>query len=269
MVVVLIVAVGLGWFVYRAHVQRDAVAAIQRAGGHVTYGSRVEALLSQPDRDVRWGWLRWLSTTLGEEYVLDVSAVTLADSSDVDAVMPQIAQLNFLRALRISGHLTNQGMAYLRHMKSLDSLNIASPDVTGLGLSYLEPLSHLTSVELQGSQLTDTDIERLKDLPRLRSLTVSSQKLTGFCFARPDRFEAMRLLSIASAQFTDNSLAYLKPLTRMTILDLSKTTVTGAGLPQLRDLPNLRLIFLHRGQANDEAIRSLSLVHPGLLVQIL
>ena len=36
MALVLALGVGLGWFVHRAQVQRDAVAAILRAGGRVS-----------------------------------------------------------------------------------------------------------------------------------------------------------------------------------------------------------------------------------------
>jgi hypothetical protein len=44
MVLVLIVGGGLGWFVRRATVQRDAVEAITAAGGSVTDGSPLELL---------------------------------------------------------------------------------------------------------------------------------------------------------------------------------------------------------------------------------
>jgi hypothetical protein len=36
-VFVIVVGAGLGWFVRQAHVQRDAVAAIEEAGGSVRY----------------------------------------------------------------------------------------------------------------------------------------------------------------------------------------------------------------------------------------
>jgi hypothetical protein len=36
-VLVLAIGAGLGWIVHEAHVQRDAVAAIRKAGGSVTY----------------------------------------------------------------------------------------------------------------------------------------------------------------------------------------------------------------------------------------
>jgi hypothetical protein len=37
MVLVLITGGGLGWVIHRAQVQRDAVAAIKRVGGHIGY----------------------------------------------------------------------------------------------------------------------------------------------------------------------------------------------------------------------------------------
>ena len=54
MVFVLTLGGMLGWIVYQAHVQRDAVLAVQRAGGRV--------------------WYDWLCS--GNGYVLPASAVT-------------------------------------------------------------------------------------------------------------------------------------------------------------------------------------------------
>ena len=64
----------LGWVVHRAHVQRDAVAAIQQAGGEVLYewewanGKRILRKTQPP-------WPPWLINWLGPDYFGNVVSV--------------------------------------------------------------------------------------------------------------------------------------------------------------------------------------------------
>src|SRR5262245_2007903 len=76
MIAVLVLGVGLGWVVHRARVQRDAVAAIEHAGGRVVYD---------------WAWVdghaappgagppapRWLVDLLGPDYFGHPAAIYL------------------------------------------------------------------------------------------------------------------------------------------------------------------------------------------------
>src|SRR4051794_16010484 len=62
MALVLALGVGLGWFVHRAQVQRDAVAAILRAGGRVSYDWQWNNGRRIAKAKPRWpGWLECFS----------------------------------------------------------------------------------------------------------------------------------------------------------------------------------------------------------------
>ena len=74
-VLVLVFGAGLGWIVHEAHIQRDAVAAIKKAGGFVKY-----------DWEWRFGknisgakpWApRWLVDLIGVDYFGHVTVVGL------------------------------------------------------------------------------------------------------------------------------------------------------------------------------------------------
>src|SRR5262249_45105472 len=73
MALVLAFGCGLGWFVHRAQVQRDAVAAILRAGGRVSYDWQWN--------NGRWiakgkpRWPGWLVDRLGSDYVANVTRI--------------------------------------------------------------------------------------------------------------------------------------------------------------------------------------------------
>ena len=63
MLAVLILGGGLGWTVHRAHVQRDAVAAIKRGGGRVEFDWQY--LNGKYLRDATPPGPRWLAAAIG------------------------------------------------------------------------------------------------------------------------------------------------------------------------------------------------------------
>ncbi len=105
MVIVLITGGGIGWLMYRARVQRDAVAAIQRAGG-LTYYDWDMRDINTPDfnllvanRSRQPKWRKWLIERIGPDYLGTVRSVTLIGPGNADPVMPYISQLEDLEEL--------------------------------------------------------------------------------------------------------------------------------------------------------------------------
>ena len=97
MILVLVVGGVLGWFARRARVQRDAVAAIKRAGGVVFY---------------KWQWAnndlilnasppgpRWLRAPLGPDFLDEVAFVQLCGPNVTDAVLPYVGRLRRIEGL--------------------------------------------------------------------------------------------------------------------------------------------------------------------------
>src|SRR5262245_41378889 len=95
MALVLAIGGGLGWFVHRAQLQRDAVAAILRAGGRVSYdwqwnnGRRIAK--GKPR------WPGWLVDRLGPDYFADVTRVDLAPRG-TDEVLAYVGHLGRLQS---------------------------------------------------------------------------------------------------------------------------------------------------------------------------
>jgi len=73
MLLVLILGGGFGWVVHRARVQRDAVAAIEGAGGSVRY-----ELFTLSSKNYKFETPQWLLSHLGADYVGTVKAVYLS-----------------------------------------------------------------------------------------------------------------------------------------------------------------------------------------------
>src|SRR4051794_4684008 len=77
MVLVVCVAVLLGWRVNKARQQREAVAAVRRHGGWVHYDYEFVNDKLTPGRQP-WG-PRWLRRRLGDEYFQEVRSIGFTD----------------------------------------------------------------------------------------------------------------------------------------------------------------------------------------------
>ena len=73
MVLVLLVGAGLGWTVRKARMQREAVAAVEKAGGFVTYDFGLDASRTRIPRRPRF--IGWLDRCIGRDYIYSVVEV--------------------------------------------------------------------------------------------------------------------------------------------------------------------------------------------------
>ena len=101
MIVVLLLAGGLGWIVRLAHVQRDAIAAIRSGGGDTTYSWQLKRLPDgsrRLDPNARPRAPKWLIDSLGPDFFGRVELVQLGPRNQ-HAVMKHLEQLDRLRTL--------------------------------------------------------------------------------------------------------------------------------------------------------------------------
>ena len=91
---VLVIGLGLGWIVRNAHIQRDAVAAIRKAGGEVWYD------FDPKDQVFAWyelsGWKKQIGESIGIDYVAHVVCVRLVSGGnevDRQQALPRLAVL--------------------------------------------------------------------------------------------------------------------------------------------------------------------------------
>ena len=135
-VVVLVIGGGLGWIVRQAHVQRDAVAAIEKSGGGVSY---------------HWGWRdgksiprgkpwapKWLVDRIGVDYFGHVTAVGLSPT-ETDSAIVHVGHLTQLQRLTINGSsVSDAGLTHLKGLTKLSVLGLGNTQVTDAGLAQFE-----------------------------------------------------------------------------------------------------------------------------------
>jgi internalin A len=216
-VLVLVIGVWLGWVVRSARIQREAVAAIEKSGGAVSYEWDQGAGIHR-SRGKSWA-PTWLVELIGIDYFGRVRVVLLFDATDA-AIVP-VTRLTGMRRLYLGGSsLCDERLAHLRGSTDLSDLLIAGhTKVTDAGLAHVKGLINLRRLVLDGTDVTDDGLVRLNGLTNLR------------------------VLKLSYARITDAGLVHLKGLTKLTKLDLRGTRVTDAGVEELRQaLPGLTIL---------------------------
>ena len=216
-VLVLLIAAGLGWLVRSAHVQRDAVAAIRRAGGSVSYDWEWNNGKSVPGGKP---WApKWLEDLIGVDYFAHVTSVWLQPAPTDEAIV-EVGHLTQLERLQlVGGFVSDRELAHLKGLTKLSNLSLSNNPVSDAGLAHLKGLTNLKSLQISGTKVTDAGLAHLKGLTKLSALT------------------------LGVTQVSDAGLAHLKGLTNLTILFLLDTQVTQSGVQALqKELPNAQIL---------------------------
>jgi hypothetical protein len=176
-VVVLVIGAGLGWIVRQAHIQRDAVAAIWKAGGVIQYEWQWRDGNSTP---LGKPWApTWLVELIGVDYF---GHVTLAEiqwpSTGPDALLAQVGRLTQLDVLISSASLSDAGLVHLQGLTKLELLDISGTKITDARLVHLKGLTNLFRLVLDGTQVTDAGLAHLKGLTNLESLNLANTRVT-------------------------------------------------------------------------------------------
>lgn len=153
-VLVLVIGGSLGWLAYTARVQHDAVAAIQKLGGTVSYDWERKDGRSVPNGKP---WApRWLVDLIGIDYFSHVTQVRLVHPPE----------------------LSDADMIHIAHLSQLEELDLHRSPVTDAQLNYLEGLTDLQSLILFHTAVGDAGMMHLQRLTRLRTLSIENTKVT-------------------------------------------------------------------------------------------
>jgi hypothetical protein len=241
-VLVLVVGGWLGWIVRKAHVQRQAVWAIERAGGEVFYDWQ----FSNGEFDVEgktWA-SRYLVDFFGVDYFGHVIAVDLVSSSaPTDEALAAVGRLSHLQNFGFYGAApSNAGLRHLKGLTKLTSLDFSGSHLSDVGLAHLRGLTALTYLDLGGSHITDAGLIHLNGLLKLSALGLGETKVTDSGLAHLQGMTELLDLELDDTQVTDAGLVHLKSMKRLVRLAIHNTQVTDAGVKELQQaLPNLTI----------------------------
>jgi hypothetical protein len=241
MACVLALACMLGFVVRRAHIQRDAVAAIERAGGRVRYDWQF-----QDGRIVSKGriwWPKWLVDQLGLDYFSNVTMVDFPDRGS-DAEMVALGQLSRVDTLVLNhASVTGDGFAHLDGMTSLRWLTLTpTGGLTGPRIIPLRTLTRLQGLNLDRTDVTDAGLRRLAGLSGLELLGLTGTKVTDSGLKNLEGLASLESLYLDGTQVSDEGLVSLKRLGKLKRLTLKGTKVTPSGASEFRQArPKVKL----------------------------
>ncbi len=295
MIIVLVLGCGFGWVVRRAHIQRDAVAAVVKGGGRVWYDW--EDLVSRvaPDGEYRSGTPmtkrappgpKWLFDRLGPDYFGQVRQVSVG-AKEPDVVMTRVARLDGVRSLGFTFDVpvSDNGMKAVRSMTELRTFDtpIRGGTLTGASLENFKGLSNLRVLLLTSKPvLTDADLVHIKGLTALQHLQLSSSPQNAITDAGVANFRDMidmRNLTMAGARVTSAGLEHLRGMTKLhelwipgtrvddlapirhltglKFLHLAGTPITDAGLAPIAGFSALNTLFLRKTPITDAGVKHL------------
>lgn len=224
MALVLFLSVALSWIVNRAHVQRDAVAAIttprRNTRGSVYYDWQFVA--GKFVEDARPRGPKWLRDALGPDVFDTVVIVDIEGDNVDDEFLKNVGRLHGVGAVKIRGH--------------------AAPDLTPAGIAHLHTLSRLKTLSVRGLTIPHGFVAGLSGKTGLRELWLGQAAVTDDEMAIIGRFADLEVLQLDGSNVTDRGFARVANLKKLTILDMPGVRITD--LAPVADLAQLDLLSL-------------------------
>jgi hypothetical protein len=287
MVLVLFIALALGWTTSRARRQARAVAALRQAGALVVYEDESESNEGEiPGKSGPPGWMtRWFGKDCFKNVVW--ARLELFPGNSEDSVIDHIEALDSLETLVLVREPSEAVMVRLRRMKNLKSLVMKDPievdrsdafmkalgrmeqlkDLTlevRLGDKTLNPLRSLKRLEslelvsggLYSSGPSEDGLQSLSALKKLRRLDI----VCGSGFFHHDLTPLREIPTLEALGFRckcDAGAKHIPKLSRLRILNLEGTRISDDGIMSLGSMPHLEAINLSATQISDRGLRHL------------
>jgi hypothetical protein len=148
MALVLILGRGLGWILYRARVQREAVAVIKRVGGQFAYNWRWSNAMPIFPRP-KGGWPESVRRTFDPDVLNTVTYVRLNGSECDDEALRAACRFLWLQALTvINTSVTDAGAEELWRLKILRTLDLRLNRISGRPPRRIGEMSELLKLSL-------------------------------------------------------------------------------------------------------------------------
>ena len=263
LVLVLLVALCLGWIARSARIQREAIAGIKENGGTVFHDHAFFLQISFDHGSIlQYGELtnrnvwppRWLVAAIGVDYFANATDVFLHGPSD--EALSHVEKLGRVQRIHVlnNNELTDASLAHFSGLSHLLELDLSHAGQVGdAGISHLKNLKALRKLDLSSTRVTDAGLLHLAELTNLLELHVvpdllNETELVESLGSHSENFTPYR------AQVTDTGLAHLRGLTNLTTLDLNGTRVSDAGLIHLTSLIRLSSLSLEWTQVTDAGL---------------
>jgi hypothetical protein len=164
------------------------------------------------------------------------------DAAQALAAFPKLKSLALFQT-----RITDQGMAELCRLSTLDRLVVGSPHVTSASFDHVVKLKRLTRLGTWAWKINDADIQKLAQLPQLTSLDLLTRThLTDSSVPHVVALPNIKRLRLRGEGITEASVPHLLQLKNLEWLELSDTSIhkLGRGAKELkRAFPNCAILL--------------------------
>ena len=240
LIVVILVAVGLGLLMRQVHEQREtvqreeaAVAELNKLGGSVVCAIQAEPVL--PSLPV------WLRKILGDEEYQPVESVLYrANRAIVELGSRHPIEIEGLSSSSTQG--TDAGLKHIGQLTAVRGLYMENRNFENAELEYLCKLTSLKHIDLKHTPITDVGLEHIGRLTTLQSLDLCDTKITDAGLKHIAKMTGLQTLFMNNTQITDAGLEHIAKLTGLQTLFIDNTQITDVGLAKLKiALPQCRI----------------------------
>lgn len=190
----------------------------------------------------------------------NLKALTLSHTRIDDEGLRQLAALKGLTALHLVGSdgISDQGVAFLTSLESLETLNLASNRITSQSASTLSRLRNLKYLVLANTQIDDEGFRRLADLKKLTVLELAGAPITDV--GGEIRFPELGYLNLGDTKLTDAGLRHVSQSPKLRCLVIAGTRVTDASIETLAGMPSLMEVYAYDTQIDQDSPQWLRLM---------
>lgn len=200
----------------QAKFQQDVVAAVQKAGGKVTYGIGNRASLLE---------------SAGPP---PVDSVNLADKGADGALLEQLCQLTTIQRLNLEGtKIQGGGFGPLNQLVNVESLALTRTQIVDSDVSALAKLPKLKTLSLRETAVSDAGLKQLAGLPGLQNLNLWQTKVTADGMATVSSFPLLQTVSLDEECITPESVRQLKSITSLQAVEIRVASGFGKNTREL------------------------------------
>jgi internalin A len=205
---------------------------------------------------------------VGKEYSVPIGKLSENDQNYVTIMMfggeVKVERNNLVQYASFgkNSELTDDGLARLGKITSLQHLEIRGTQLTDAGLVHLKTMGNLVYLDLLDSQIGDDGLKSLVELRKLQKLNLVSTQITDDGLKHISGMTNLSLLALANTAITSAGLAHIRELDSLNQLFLHSTAVDDMGLVHLRQLVNLKELYLFDTNVTEAGVRRLQQAIP-------
>jgi len=197
---------------------------------------------------------------LGKLAPLPLKRLSLRQIKMSDECLAAIAPFRELQSLELNcnrfnkDNVSDAGIAQLKDLTNLETLDLSGTKMTDAGLASLAGLTKIESLSLDETDITDDGLKHLAGMRELKSLRISARGISdkGLAYLTHfPRLERLRLASIGS----DATWEAIGKLTALRDLSAYVGEVSEEAWAQIEKLQNLESLSVHGDGVNDAAMR--------------